>query len=124
MQGRADPRIGINCINQAHYPGEEILPGENLRAQILPAREHDIYEHCDNLRDENIQIQFPESLYIVKEVVKQAPEYEHIPPGIEYEKIFVKRHEIIQKAVHDMALFRRNQIFRQEIQGKINQPCA
>ena len=46
------------------------------------------------------------------------------PSDIKDHKEFVKRNYIVQKAVNNMAAFRRDQIFGYEIQGKVDKPTA
>ena len=77
-----------------------------------------------HLGDEDVQVQFPEALHVVQEVVQQTAEHQYIPAGVEDQEILVEGNEVVQEAVHHVAAFRRDQIFRQKIQREIHDPCA
>ena len=95
MERRADPGVGIEGVNQAQHPGEEILPGEDLRPQVLAAGEEDVAGHGNHLGDEDVKVQLPEPLHVIEEIVQKTSEHQHVPAHIENQEKLIKWDDIV-----------------------------
>ena len=104
---REDIGAGVNGIEQAHRPAQQIVPGEFRRAQILAAgiqqKNGGGHGHC---QAQELTVAF-EGIHIVQKRVQVDAHDEEIPAHIEDQKDFVKRDFIVQNAVHDVVALGR-----------------
>ena len=124
MQGRADAGVGIEGIDKLYNIGQYILPWEDLGPQILTAGPEDIAEHGHRLRNHDKGLQLSECRHVIEQRIGQGAEDEEIPAHIEDHEELVKGDQIIQRAVDGMAALRRDQVFGDKIQSKVDNPAA
>ena len=53
MEGGANPGIGIQAVQQRDATGEEIIPRQHFRPQILTVGKENIHCHGAHLGDDN-----------------------------------------------------------------------
>ena len=114
MQRRTYTCAGIKGIDKTHQSGQNILPGKDLRTEILPAGIDNIDKHGNGLCTHDVNLEFLESLHIVQQVIEQRAENKQEPSAIKNKKELVEWDHVVQPAVNRMALLPRNQILSQE----------
>ena len=123
MQGGADPGGRVKGVNQAHDPGEQVLPGKGLRPQILDAGIDDVAEHGQDLGDDDIGLDLFEAGDVIEEGVDQRAEHQQVPAPVEDHKELVEGDQVVQSAVDQVAALGRDQVFRDKVHGKIKDPA-
>ena len=123
MERGADPRGGIHGVDEPQDPGEDVLPGKLLRPQVLAAGPEDVAGNGDHLGDDDELLHMGEFIHIVQKGKEQGEEDQGEPGHVENGEVLAEGDQIIQKDMDDGTVFRRDQVFRQEIHQKIPDPA-
>ncbi len=124
MQGRTDPGVGVEAVKKANRMGQEILPRENLRPQQLYAGPADVDCHGHSLGHHDVDGQAAKAVNIIESEPHQTEYDEQIPAEIGNQKPLAEWNQVVQSAVYHMTGLRRNQIFCEKEQGKIDYPAG
>ena len=124
MQRGADPRGGVKGVNKAHQGGEQVLPLEDLRPQILAAGPEHIAEHRHHLGHDDELLQVAEVVHIAEKGVEQRAEDQEIPAHIEDQEKLVEGDQVVQPAVDGRAALPGDQVLRDEVHDEVEDPAT
>lgn len=114
VNGRADVGIGIKGIQSLDDMGQDVVPGENGRSQILAGRINQVNDHRDPVGKDNETHHLFEGLHIIEKQEDDRTDQIDEPEVIRDHKNLVKRDQCIHGAAdrvintgHGQALDRR-----------------
>ena len=101
VQRRAGIGRGIGCVQKLHTVGQQIVPGESRRTQLMTAGQHQ-EDHCaDDLAQEDKGLDALKALHVMAQKVKQRKGDLQIPGHIRDHEPLAKGDQIIQRHIHD-----------------------
>lgn len=124
VEGGQNPGRGIEAVDEGQNPGEEIVPGHGIRPQKLDAWPDDVNKHCPGLRNHDVDRQPPEIWNVVEEEIEQRACHQTEPEQIGNYKDLAEGDHVVQSAVDHVAAFKGDQVFRDKIEGEIDDPAA
>ena len=122
MNGRTYIGIGIKFIKSCHEPGQQIIPLEYSRTQILTVREQQVDHNGGGICNRREKHQPPEGFFVIEQRIQVHPHKVYKPEHIRDYKPFAERNPVVQRVIHHIIGINRIKPFRIPEQDSVNRP--